>query len=85
MTKGRTLANMQASAKRPTKISLDSTLVEEACALDINISQVCEQGLLQRIAESKADRWLTESREAIASSNVWVEGKGLPLGPHRQF
>jgi antitoxin CcdA len=50
-----------APAKRPTNISLDRRLVEEARALGINVSQACEQGLRQRIAESRADRWLAES------------------------
>ena len=85
MTESRTSAKTQVSAKRPTNISLDRRLLEEARALGINVSQACEQGLQQRISESKADRWLAESQQAIASSNAFVEERGLPLGSHRQF
>ncbi len=29
--------------------------------------------------------WLAENKEAIQSSNAWVETHGLPLAKHRQF
>jgi antitoxin CcdA len=74
-----------ATAKRATNISLRADLIEEAKRLDINISQACERGLEEQVARSRAEQWLEENREAIESSNAWVEKHGLPLARYRQF
>jgi antitoxin CcdA len=71
--------------KRATNISLRSDLIEEAKRLDINISQACEQGLEQQVARTRAEVWLEENREAIESSNAYVEKHGLPLARYRMF
>ena len=73
------------ASKRATNISLRSDLIEEAKRLDINISQACERGLEQQVAQRRAESWLEENREAIESSNLWVEKHGLPLARYRQF
>lgn len=36
-------------------------------------------------AEERATRWKEDNREAIESSNAWVEANGLPLEQHRLF
>ena len=74
-----------AAAKRATNISLSSDLIEEARRLDINISQACERGLEEKVARRRAEVWLEENREAIDSSNAWVEQNGLPLARYRRF
>ena len=74
-----------ASFRRPTNISLDSGMIEEAKALGINISRACEEGLAKQISEERGRRWLEENREAIEASNAWVEEHGLPLEKHRLF
>lgn len=71
--------------KRPTNVSLDVALVAEAKALGLNLSQACERGLSAQIAEARALAWQTENRAAIASSNAFVESRGLPLARLRQF
>ena len=73
------------AAKRATNISLSCDLIEEARRLEINISQACERGLEERVARRRAEVWLEENREAIESSNAWVEQHGLPLPRHRRF
>ena len=73
------------STRKATNVSLNPTLLEEARLLDINISRACERGLAQQIAESRADRWLAENAEALASSNRYVERNGLPLADFRRF
>jgi antitoxin CcdA len=73
------------AAKRATNVSLDSALLEEAKALGINVSRACERGLAERIAEERASRWRTENRDAIASSNDYVERHGVPLARYRRF
>lgn len=71
--------------RKPTNMSLDSRLVEEAKALGLNMSQLAEEALAKAISEEKSRRWLEENREAIESSNEYVERNGLPLAKYRMF
>lgn len=72
-------------ARRPTNLSLDAELVEEAKLLGINVSRACERGLKAQIAEEQARAWLEDNGETIASSNAYVDKYGLPLARFRQF
>lgn len=71
--------------KRPTNVSLNGSLLDQARALSINISRACERGIALRIAEVQSSRWLEENRSAIEASNAYVERNGLPLARYRQF
>jgi antitoxin CcdA len=73
------------STRRATNVSLDSAHLDEARELGINISQACERGLVETLAEERARRWLEENREAIESSNEYVRKHGLPLADLRLF
>jgi antitoxin CcdA len=74
-----------AAPKRATNVSLNSDLLAQAKALGLNVSQACERGLATQIAEFQERRWLTENREALASSNAFVEAHGLPLAGKRPY
>ena len=71
--------------KKPTNLSLDKSLLAEAKALKVNLSQAAEAGLRQEIARAKAEIWRAENSVAIESSNKWVETHGLPLDRYRRF
>jgi antitoxin CcdA len=71
--------------RRPTNLSLDSQLVDEAKALGLNVSRACERGLAAQIAEEKSKRWRTENAAALGSSNAYVDENGLPLAALRPF
>ena len=71
--------------KRATNVSLNSDLLEQAKALRINVSRACERGPAEQIAELRDRCWLEENREAIESSNAYVEAHGLPLARHRPY
>ena len=73
------------SLRRATNVSLPADAVAEARKLGINVSQACERGLNETIAEARAARWLEENREALESSNRYVEKHGLPLAKYRLF
>jgi antitoxin CcdA len=75
----------EATRRRPTNVTLPVELVEEAKALEVNVSQACESGLVQSVREAKAARWLEENKDAIKAHNEWVEREGLPLDEFRQF
>lgn len=81
----RVARKQERSLRKATNLSLPTDLIAEAKRLDINISQACEQGLHQAVSRVKSERWLEENKEALESSNAWVEKHGLPLARFRQF
>jgi antitoxin CcdA len=84
----RMTAKASSNADRPrraTNVSLDPRLIDEARALDVNLSRACERGLIEQIAEARAARWLADNRDAIAASNAYTEAQGLPLASARLF
>lgn len=79
---------MNIPLKRPrksTNLSLAADLVEEAKALDINLSRACEAGLEAALKQERKRRWQEENRDAAEAWNAWVEKNGLPLERYRQF
>jgi len=76
---------MNAQLKKATNLTLDSSLIDEARTLDVNLSRAAEEGLRLAVRQAKADRWRAENADAIASSNAWVELNGLPLERYRAF
>lgn len=72
-------------AKRAANLFIDAELLDEAKALGIGISSAAEDGLRKAVSAEKGRRWKQENKEAIESSNRWVEKHGLPLAKFRQF
>jgi antitoxin CcdA len=73
------------AARKPTNLTLDSDLLAEARAFDVNLSQAAEAGLRRAVVEAKTRAWQRENAAALASSNAWTEAQGLPLDPYRLF
>ncbi len=73
------------AAKKATNVSMAESLLVEAKALRINISQAAEAGLVKAVAQKRAELWLQENWEAIESSNAYVEQRGLPFEKLRMF
>lgn len=71
--------------RRPTNVTLPENLVQEARALDINVSQACERGLLAEVGAAKARRWQEDNRAAIDAWNGHVDRHGIPLTEFRSF
>ncbi|MFA5966158.1 MAG: type II toxin-antitoxin system CcdA family antitoxin [Sphingomonas sp.] len=74
-----------APVRRPINLSIDSALIDEAKALDINVSRACEEGLRERIRGEKGARWLEQNRAAIDDWNAYIAEHGLPLERYRAF
>lgn len=66
-------------------MSLNAVLLAEAKSLSINISQAAELVLARAVTEKRAEMWLTGNREALDSSNAFLERNSLPLARYRQF
>ena len=73
------------TTKKPTNLTLNTDLLAEARALEINLSQAAETGLRQAVAKARAELWKSENAGALESSNAWVEKNGLILSKYRQF
>lgn len=80
-----TTSNYATAPKKATNVSLAENLLSEAKELRINVSQAAEAGLAKAVAEKRAELWNKENREAIESSNAFVEKHGLPLENCRMF
>lgn len=77
--------NRPAPSRRATNVTLPDTLLREARAMDINVSQACERGLAEAVAERRREQWQAENRAAIEAWNRQVETDGLPLADYRTF
>ena len=71
--------------KRATNVTIDPTLLDEARALNINLSATFEASLREEVRKGKAAQWLAENLHALADYNDWVQQNGLPLENYRQF
>jgi len=75
----------QSHIRKPANLSLDSHLLAEAKTLKVNLSRAAEEGIRAAVVHSKSELWQAENRDALESSNDFVERDGLPLGHLRQF
>ncbi len=79
------LAKNEPTTRKAANLSIDAKVLADAKALDINVSRAAETGIVEAVRAEKNKRWLAENREALESSNAWVEMNGLPLAKYRQF
>ena len=85
LTEGPSMSNYAAAPKKTTSVSMAETLLAEARALGINVSQAAEEGLVRAVSARRAELWIQDNWEAIQSSNEYVEQQGLPLDRYRMF
>lgn len=76
---------MTATSRKPTNLSLDADLLQQARALELNISRAAEAGIAEAIRKEKARLWQAENAGAIHEANDWIERNGLPLKARRLF
>ena len=72
-------------AKNATNVSLSETVLADAKALRINISQAAEAGVARAVAERRAALWVAENAKAFECWNDDVEKNGFPLAKYRSF
>src|SRR3546814_20290845 len=71
--------------KRPTNVSLNAELVEEARKLGINVSEACQTGLAAEVKKAREAAWKEANRPAIEVWNYYIRNNGLPYDPSRRF
>lgn len=79
------MKNYTGMPKKATNVSLAETLLAEAKALQINVSQAAEAGVVKAVSEKRAELWIKENAKAFECWNRFVEKNGLPLEQYRSF
>jgi len=67
--------------KRATNVSVNQGLLEEAKALEINLSATLEKALEAEVRARKRAQWREDNREAMAAYNARIARDGL-AGDH---
>lgn len=71
--------------KKATNLSLNSDLLKRSRALNINLSATLEQALKTKLAETRAEKWKAENKNAIQAYNEFVEEHGCFSDEFREF
>jgi len=79
------LKNTRQAVKRPLNLSFNSSLLEAAKLLNINLTELLERRVVEVLKQEAMSRWQAENREAIEASNQFVERNGLWSDGLRQF
>ena len=70
------LAYDHSAAKKPTNVSINSSLLAKAKRLKLNLSATLEAALAEEVRKAERRQWLEENRDAIARSNSLAEENG---------
>ena len=75
----------QSASKKATNLSINSDLLKKSRALNINLSATLEQALKEKLAESKAEKWLKENKNSIQAYNDVIQKHGMFGDEYRKF
>lgn len=71
--------------KKPTNLSINSDLLQQAKEQHINLSQTLELRLVEILRDQKRREWQEENQEAIEAYNKRIEARGVFSDGMRQF
>lgn len=63
--------------KRAANLSVNAELLDQAKALEINLSATFERALEEEVRARKREQWLAENRDAIVAYNERIERDGM--------
>ncbi|MEB7889207.1 type II toxin-antitoxin system CcdA family antitoxin [Hafnia alvei] len=72
-------------SKKAVNVSIDQGLIQQAKALNINLSAVMEEALQQVVIAEGQRQWLDSHRQSIATYNQDVEENGVFSDGLRSF
>lgn len=73
------------AAKKASNLSINSDLLRQAKALDINLSATLEAALVVKVKELRAKKWLEENQASISAYNESIEKEGVFSDGLRSF
>lgn len=71
--------------KKPTNLSINSDLLQQAKEHRVNLSQTLELRLVEILRDQKRQEWQEENQEAIEEYNRRIEARGVFSDSLRQF
>jgi antitoxin CcdA len=63
--------------KKAVNLSINRELLDRARKCEINLSNVLEDALEQKLQQQASERWMTDNRAAIEVYNEEVETRGI--------
>lgn len=75
----------KSASKKASSLSINSDLLRQAKALDINLSATLEAALEVKVRELQAPKWLQENQTSISTYNESVEKDGVFSDGLRSF
>ena len=71
--------------KKSVNVSLSPEVLEQARQLNINLSAVLTEALMEKFRENKRAEWLRDNASSIEAVNQWVEENGSFSDFQRSF
>jgi antitoxin CcdA len=71
--------------KRAAHLSVNRDLLDAARDAGVNLSEVLEEALAEKVAAAKRELWVRENSDAIADYNDFVEEHGVMSDGTRSF
>ncbi len=71
--------------KKAANLSINSDLLTQARALQINLSATLEQALTEAIRNKQREKWLQDNQQSIMQYNQRVEAEGCFSDSLRNF
>lgn len=79
------LMRTRSGIKKSVNVSLPPEVLEQARKLNINLSVVLTDALLEKFRENKRAEWLQDNASSIEAVNQWVEDNGSFSDFQRSF
>lgn len=73
------------NVKKSLNVSLSRDILSQARELNLNLSAVLTEALLEKIRENKCDEWLRDNQKSIDAINQWVDENGSFSDFQRSF
>ncbi len=73
------------AGKKATNVSINSDLLKQAKALNINLSKTLEDRLAELLIEERRKTWKAENKDAIDAYNRRIKEKGVFSDGLRRF
>jgi antitoxin CcdA len=74
-----------ASNVKSVNVSLSPDILTQARELNLNLSVVLTEALIEKFRENKRDEWLRENQKSIDAINQWVDENGSFSDFQRSF
>ena len=71
--------------KKATNLTVNTDLLSQAKALNINISSILEAALIETLKRNKRNEWLQNNEDAIQAYNSIVDQNGIFSDGNRTF